>query len=140
MAGFAPTLPAARGSLRPEGAFASWGGPASLMAGSAGPDGIGLNPRQCQRIAGVAQRLDAVQRLELLAQAADHDVHRAGEKLGLVAAQLVQDVVTAEHLSGLTRQQVQQVKFGASQLDGFTLALYAARGGVDTQSVKCEGR
>ena len=28
----APTLPAARGSLPPEGAFAPWGGPAVLMA------------------------------------------------------------------------------------------------------------
>ena len=34
----APTLPAARGSLPPEGAFAPWGGPAALMlAGAPAP-------------------------------------------------------------------------------------------------------
>jgi hypothetical protein len=76
---------------------------------------------ECQRIARVAQGLDRVQRLQLLAQAAHHDVHRAGVQLGLVATQVVQDVVAAEDLAWLAGQQQQQVKLGAGQLQWLAL-------------------
>src|SRR5438445_8937932 len=68
------------------------------------PRVLGLRT-QGQAVARVAPRLDRRQRLQLLAQATDHDVHGTGVQLRFVAAQAVEDVVAAEHLARFARQQ-----------------------------------
>ena len=98
------------------------------QCGSSSRQGFIRPPGAAQRVACVAQCLDAVQRFELLAQAADHDVHGARVQLGLVAAQLVEDVVAREHAAALARQQMQQVEFGAGQFHIAAQALHAAAG------------
>ena len=62
-------------------------------------------------------------RLQLFAQPAHHDVHRARVQLGFMTAQLVQDVVPAEDFARLARQQVQQVELRAGQLHHHAVAL-----------------
>src|SRR3954467_1813051 len=75
-----------------------------------------------ERIARIAQRLDAVERLELLAQPAHDDVDGPGVKLGFMAAQTVENVVAAPDFARLVGQQGQQFEFGTGQVHALALS------------------
>jgi hypothetical protein len=93
---------------------------------------------QRERVACVAQRLDGGERLELAAQAADDDVDGARVQLHLVAAQLVQDVVAAEHLARFARQHQQQLELRSGQVHRCALTLHAAGGRVDREPLEVQ--
>src|SRR5262245_1293370 len=116
--------------------------PRAAFSSSRGPGaGTELIAVRCSRahagkgVAGVAQGLDAVQRLELAAQAADQDVDGARvDVLCRLAAQPLEDIVAAEHLGRRLREHREQLELGAGQLDRAAVALHGAAIEVDREA------
>ena len=81
-----------------------------------------------QRIPGVAQGADAVQRLQFFAQAAHHNVDRAGVQLSLMPTQVVEDVVAAEDFASKAPNKATAKAFTDYVLSADGASILAAAG------------
>src|SRR4051794_23663141 len=89
-------------------------------------------------ITRVAQRLDAVERLEFLAQAADEDVDGARVEVGILAAEAAQYLVAVEHLLRRACEQGEEFELGPGEVDQLAPARHLAAFEVDLQAVEDE--
>src|SRR5687767_8791828 len=69
-----------------------------------------------EAVADPSDRLDRVV-AELLAQGADVDVDDVGPRLGVVAPHPRQDLVSAEHLSRMAHQHLEQRELASGQVE-----------------------
>jgi hypothetical protein len=94
--------------------------------------------RPGEGITGVAQGPDAIERFQLLAQAAHQDVHGTGVEIGFGTAQAVQYLIAAEDLFWLGGEQPEKLELGTGEIDGLAVPQHLSAFQIDLDAVECQ--